>query len=146
MIARLLIYREALADLTDAEFMAAVDRAIAECAWYPAPAQLLSFARPRLGDGRSPEDDFDPLAAWKRDQDEARRLGAGSRLLPERAVSAEQAAERAARFAALRDETVARMRAATDEHRANARVRQSRRRLVRAGWVRPGAQNDAGGN
>ena len=132
-----------MVDLSAAELETAARAAVTSCRHFPVPAELRDLARPTLAPGRKPEDDYDPIGQWKRDQDEAHRLGTGPRLLPERIVSPEQAAQRATRFAALKAETVAQMQAAAEQHRANARVRQSRRRLARAGWVTDDTQSDA---
>jgi hypothetical protein len=105
------------------------------CRYFPVPAELIALARPQLDTRRDPQTDYDPIALWKRDQDEAHRLGMGPRLLPERIVSDEVAAQRRERMAELKAETIRKMQIANEDHRANTRNRAARRRLMRDGWI-----------
>jgi ribosomal protein L29 len=129
------IYGEALGDLTPVEIDRACRAALRSCRHFPVPAELIALARPHLTG--KPEDDFDPLAALRRDRTDWRQpvIGSAAPLLPERAISDEQAAERRAALAKLMEQTRAQMAAASEQHKSNARIRHSRRRLAREGWV-----------
>lgn len=115
------IYRPALDDLSDARFRRAVAEALKTCTYFPVPAELRALARGRRPGG-SPEEDHDPIAAWRAGDG---ALPAGPALLAERAVGPEQAAERERQAAERRAQLRAHLAALAGQARRRAGGRRA---------------------